>query len=120
MVETLETKANRLEDFMFIAEDSHLVLKDLFEQCKYFLFILIFSLVDRVESFLKSQESFRQHCLTLHQKSTLILDWQETLLSFVKGLEEIQAREKYLDKEPIQDAYGKLEKLAKLKLSHAQ
>ena len=39
MVETLETKANRLEDFMFIAEDSHLVLKDLFEQCKYILFL---------------------------------------------------------------------------------
>ena len=34
-IETLEEKANRLEDFMYIAEDAHLVLKDLFEMCKF-------------------------------------------------------------------------------------
>ena len=39
-------------------------------------------------------------------------------MMFVKGLEEIKKREKYLDFDPIVDAYGKLESIAKLKLTH--
>ena len=107
-IETIEDKANRLEDFMYIAEDAHLVLKDLFE------------MFDKVESFLKSSDNFKQTCLSLHQKSTLIMDWQDQLHSFVKGLEEIKKREKYLDFDPILNSFGKLETLSKLKLAHGQ
>ena len=64
--------------------------------------------------------NLEKHCMSLHQKTEVILEWQETLNSFIKGLEEIKKREKYLDFDPIVDAYSKMETITKLKVEHTQ
>jgi hypothetical protein len=56
-IEKLDTKCNRLDDFVKVIEDKNFLLNELFE--KY----------DKLENFIKNQNPFPSQCLDLSKKS---------------------------------------------------
>ncbi len=110
-LESLDTKTQRLDDFVKIIEDKHYILGELFS--KY----------EQAEGFLKKDSGldFRLQALPqLQHKANFITECQDHLVEFVDNLEEIQQLEKYLTFEPLVDVPDKIQKLRTLNITHAQ
>lgn len=65
--ESLEKKAQVLEDFMRMAEDKYICINDLFAK------------FEKMDSFLKHERPFIDQCMDLKQKTTFITDWIDEL-----------------------------------------
>ena len=70
-METVERKAQKLDDFIKVIEDKHFFLSELFE--KY----------EKMENFLKVDDDFRSMCMNLQRKSNLVMSCSEALNVFV-------------------------------------
>ena len=97
--ETLNKKSQMLEEFIRAAEDKYFCLNELYAK------------FEKMESFLKQNEPFTKQCMDLKQKTNFIVDWLEETQKFLKTLEEVKVREKYLGFEPITDANKKMQEL---------
>ena len=97
--ETLNKKSQMLEEFIRAAEDKYFCLNELYAK------------FEKMESFLKQNEPFTKQCMDLKQRTNFIVDWLEETQKFLKTLEEVKVREKYLGFEPITDANKKLQEL---------
>ena len=106
--EDLCKKTQLLDDFMRIAVYKHFCMKELYTR------------YEKMESFLKHSEPFTQQCMELKHKSQFVIDQLEQLETFLKLLEQIKAREKYLSFDPIADPQDTLQELQQLKLTHNQ
>mmetsp|Transcript_27115 Transcript_27115/g.20285 ORF Transcript_27115/g.20285 Transcript_27115/m.20285 type:complete len:145 (+) Transcript_27115:123-557(+) len=107
-MDSIEKKASKLDDFIKVTEDRHFFLVELFENCQ------------KMEGFLREDESFKTLAMDLRRKSNIVLSCQDALTAFLENLDAIQKLEQYLQFEPVFDVREKLEQLKQLEVGHVQ
>lgn len=105
-IEKLDSKCNRLDDFIKVIEDKNFMLNDLFT--KY----------EQLENFLKDGNKFQAQCIDLAKKSNFVVENGDYLAAYFKKLKEMQQLENFLNFQPVLDPKEKVEKLKQLDMTH--